>query len=553
MDDARPDISLESSSRSSSLPIATYAWERRGFSLRPEREGRPLMLKHAMALPVLVTVIVAAAMDLRAVRSQDSAAFTELDYRVVGGTLAAEGAWPWQVAIYFKQPDGTFMLGCGGSIVNPRWVLSAAHCFLRRSDATLRVASDVLVVEGTNQIDLARRREGGKGRAIDVKRIVMHERYDAQTSGNDIALLELVAPAKSRSVPLTGSSESQLEAANRTGIVTGWGTMRPLRIIGGQPIDVLTNQPVRPGAPGYFTNRLMEVEIPLVDRETCQQAYPDRKIDERHICAGLKEGGKDSCQGDSGGPLITSDDHGGFRQIGIVSGGRSCGLPNSYGINTRVAAFETWIKSTIGPQPYPQAPATTPEPSSQPPPPSRPAGSAPPPEVPAATVAQSTLPRDNPAGLTVEFVQGDTLKVGQSAQFKVSTEKPGYLLLIDLTPDGKMTQIFPNARSLAARTSIRRNLIEPGRPLLVPDHRDPYAGFEFKVEPPTGPGLLLAMLTEQPLKSIPTPDAPTTMERTAAIDYIAELAEELNRDLVVTGPARPRAWSVATKPYRIDP
>jgi secreted trypsin-like serine protease len=248
-----------------------------------------------------------------------------LDYRVVGGTIAAEGAWPWQVAIYFKQPDGTFMLGCGGSIVNPRWVLSAAHCFLRPSDATLRVASDVLVVEGTNQIDLARRREGGKGRAIDVKRIVMHERYDSQTSGNDIALLELVSPAKSRSVPLTGSSESQLEAANRTGIVTGWGTMRPLRIIGGQPIDVLTNQPVRPGAAGYFTNRLMEVEIPLVDRETCQQAYPDRKIDERHICAGLKEGGKDSCQGDSGGPLITSDDHGGFRQIGIVSGAEAAG------------------------------------------------------------------------------------------------------------------------------------------------------------------------------------------------------------------------------------
>jgi Domain of unknown function (DUF4384) len=116
-----------------------------------------------------------------------------------------------------------------------------------------------------------------------------------------------------------------------------------------------------------------------------------------------------------------------------------------------------------------------------------------------------------------------------------------------------MTQIFPNARSLSARTSTRRNLIEPGRPLLVPDHRDPYAGFEFKVEPPAGRGLLLALLTEQPLKSIQTPDMPTTIERAAAIDYIAELAEELSRDLVVTGPARPRAWSVATKPYRIDP
>src|SRR5262249_903495 len=180
------------------------------------------MLKLGVAPPALLAVVLAAAVDLRAVHSQDSSASAELDYRVVGGTLAAEGAWPWQVAIYFKQADGTFMLGCGGSIVNPRWVLSAAHCFLRSSDTTVRVASELLVVEGTNQIDLARRREGGKGRAVDVKRIVMHEHYDAQTFGNDIALLELASPAESRSVPLTGSSESQLEAANRIGIVTGW-------------------------------------------------------------------------------------------------------------------------------------------------------------------------------------------------------------------------------------------------------------------------------------------------------------------------------------------
>src|SRR5262249_37906799 len=159
----------------------------RVFSLHPERKGRPLMLKLEVALPALLAVVLAAAVDLRAVHSQDSSASAELDYRVVGGAIAAEGAWPWPVAIYFKQPDGTFMLGCGGSLVNPRWVLSAAHCFLRPSDATLRAASDILVVEGTNQIDLARRREGGKGRAVDVKRIVMHEHYDARTSGNDIA------------------------------------------------------------------------------------------------------------------------------------------------------------------------------------------------------------------------------------------------------------------------------------------------------------------------------------------------------------------------------
>src|SRR5262249_10107837 len=110
MDAARPDRSLQFCSPSN-LSIAACAWERRGFSLRPEREGRPLMLKLEMALPALLAVVLATAVDLRAVHSQDSSASAELDYRVVGGTIAAEGAWPWQVAIYFKQPDGTFMLG----------------------------------------------------------------------------------------------------------------------------------------------------------------------------------------------------------------------------------------------------------------------------------------------------------------------------------------------------------------------------------------------------------------------------------------------------------
>jgi hypothetical protein len=70
-------------------------------------------------------------------------------------------------------------------------------------------------------------------------------------------------PAQWRGVPLASSSDSRLETPNRVGIVSGWGTLRPLRV------DVLTNQPVLPGALGYFTNRLMEVQIPLADRETC--------------------------------------------------------------------------------------------------------------------------------------------------------------------------------------------------------------------------------------------------------------------------------------------
>jgi len=445
---------------------------------------------------------------------------------IVGGRPAEANEVPWQVALVQGSGSSLFQF-CGGSLVAPNWVLTAAHCV-----DNAMVAKDpkrLSVIAGTNDY-----RSGGT--RSEVEKVIVNPKW-GQTGTQydfDATLLKLKTPV-TVVAPIKIATASGTPPVGQRIRVTGWGAI---------------------SESGPVSSKLLLADIPVVSNDDCNkpEAY-DGRISAQMFCAGLREGGLDSCQGDSGGPLITSDDHGGFHQIGIVSWGRSCGLPNSYSINTRVAAFETWIGSAIGLQPAPQAPGTTSEPSPQlpPAPPPRPAGSAPPQEVPTATVAQNTLPRDNPAGLTIELVQGDMLKIGQSAQFKVSTEKPGYLLLIDLTPDGKMTQIFPNARSLAARTSIRRNLIEPGRPLLVPDHRDLYAGFEFKVEPPTGRGLLVALLTDQALKSIPTPDTPMTMGRTAAIDYIAKLAEDLDRDLVVTGPARPRAWSVATKPYRIDP
>jgi secreted trypsin-like serine protease len=462
----------------------------------------------------------------------------ESSYRVVGGNVAAEGAWPWQIAIYLKRPDNTFAFYCGGTIISEHWVLSAAHCVSSRNP------KDLLIVEGTNNIDNPRGRADGKGHAIEVRRLVPHENYDAQTSENDIALLELASPAQSEVALLAGSPDLELETAGRASYVTGWGTVRAMRIVGGQLIDV-----VRPGDPNYFTDRLMQAELPLVDRETCRQAHSagTKKIDERNLCAGLEEGGKDSCQGDSGGPLLTRDDRGRYVQVGIISWGKSCGLPKSYGVNTRVAAFDKWIQSTAGLVTPPQV-ATVPLP--------RPAETpAKPPEVSVATVAQSTLWQDNPAGLTVDIVQGNALRLGQSAEFRVTAQKAGYLLLIDMTPDGKMTQIFPNARSLSTPTGARKtsNLIEPGRPFLVPDRRNPYEGFEMKVEAPTGTGLLVAVLSERPIRSVSVPDAPRTMERAAAIDFISQLAEELDRDLVVQGQQRLRGWSVAMKPYRVDP
>jgi secreted trypsin-like serine protease len=831
--------------------------------------------------------------------------------RIIGGVEAKSGAWPWQIQIYLRRPDGQFIPACGGSLIHERWVLSAAHCFRGRQ------AGDVMVLEGTNIRPDVLRMPVASGRVHAVRRIESHTEYDAKSYQNDIAVLELASAARSRRVTAAFPDHSALESAGRNIVATGWGRLRPLSFVNGAYIDSNTGVPVRPGDPNYFSTRLMQVEMPIVDLKTCREAYAEHiargvMIDHRTICAGVPQGGKDTCQGDSGGPVVARGSDGNYVQLGIISWGKSCGLPNSYGVNMKVSAFSGWIQARTGIQaPKPPAAAApppvaapapppvaapappsvaapaqppAPAPTPTPPVPVATAPAAPPAAAPAATasltlptnvaagdralligidqyqnerfnlrgtlndvrnmqrlltesygfrpeqivtltdaqatranilrtmdewliggstpnsrvvffmsshgfqdvdqdgdehdgldetlipydaaverigdqvfvrnqivddeirdrfsripdrrivaiidacfsgtstrgpgtvdnsstvkslgtaftddelrgiqnaravvtaamdrrlgarmalapgapppsgfversdnvvawsatdpsqlalvdvegpepqgvftrrfiegirekradrsgdgvvsyaelldyvrresnaycnrnpkqcqtglspqlearpellaanvltdrlpeqpqaIAVSALAHDNLAAMVVDFVQGDRLRIGQRSEFRVTTRTAGYLVLVDLTPDGRMTQIFPNRRSLTSPLGKREraNLVEPDRPLLVPDRRNPYEGFEFTVEPPTGEGLLVAILSDQPIRSIPLPELPRPIEGTnQIISYITALSAELNRNLVVDGkPPVPRGWSVAVKRYRIDP
>lgn len=103
---------------------------------------------------------------------------------------------------------------------------------------------------------------------------------------------------------------------------------------------------------------LMQVQVPVVSIDECKESYQkigkfnhEFQIDDRVVCAGFMEGGKDACQGDSGGPLMlpVAEKNGSFPfyQIGIVSYGDGCGRPNLPGVNTNVQYFAGWIKQKI--------------------------------------------------------------------------------------------------------------------------------------------------------------------------------------------------------------
>jgi hypothetical protein len=120
----------------------------------------------------------------------------------------------------------------------------------------------------------------------------------------------------------------------------------------------------------------------------------------------------------------------------------------------------------------------------------------------------TVIPRlDNPAGLTIAFDKGDVVSVGDRVSYRVTANQPGYLAIFDLTPDGALTQIFPNERALNSPTgrSPEALRLRPDRPRLIPDPRNPYAAFEVVIKEPRGKGVMVAVLSEQPMTGLETP------------------------------------------------
>jgi secreted trypsin-like serine protease len=429
-----------------------------------------------------------------------------VNVRVIGGMAAIQGAWPWQVLVVVPT-EGKQYSTCGGSVIAPRWILTAAHCF-----QNIDTSRSVVVAE--QQSSAVTRALGD----IDTRsihrdvRAVIHPQYRPQSSENDIALLRLNENVRSRAVVPLLSPDTTLESADVKAVVTGWGRLREVDDAGNDPT---TGQRLRPEE--VLPERLMEVKLPLVATPACKAVYQGAPgvIDQRNLCAGVPEGGKDSCQGDSGGPLVTQNTSGRWVQIGVVSWGAGCGRKGLPGIYTRVSAFAPWIRQNVGVEKDgPGQPDTSEQPDGPPPArdqvPPQMLGQTPPqdPNPPQAIAPTETPPDprlDNVAGLTIAFDKGDVVSVGDRVAYKVTTNQPGYLTIFDMAPDGTLTQIFPNERALKSPTgsSPEALRLRPDRPRLIPDYRNPYAAFDVVIREPRGKGIMVAVLSEQPLTSAP--------------------------------------------------
>eukprot|EP00058_Branchiostoma_floridae_P010519 XP_002596007.1 hypothetical protein BRAFLDRAFT_123738 [Branchiostoma floridae] len=229
--------------------------------------------------------------------------------RIVGGTVAAPGSWPWQVSLGYGS-NGQHV--CGATLIAPDWVLSAAHCFAQLST---NPGSFVVKVGKHNKAST-----DSTEQSMQVAQIIVHPRYQQEGQNtNDIALLKLVGRVQLNDYVMQACITETEAPEGAMCVATGFGNTE--------------------GTGG--DNYLKQVQLPLLSNTQCR-SWLGSVIQSSMVCAGYESGGSDTCQGDSGGPL-TCPRLGKWFVSGVTSFGQGCADPRKPGVYTRVGYYIDWI------------------------------------------------------------------------------------------------------------------------------------------------------------------------------------------------------------------
>ncbi|XP_047027195.1 trypsin, alkaline B-like [Helicoverpa zea] len=232
--------------------------------------------------------------------------------RIVGGTVTTIDRYPTIAAMLYAPNAVTFWQSCGGTILNNRALLTAAHCTHNRGAVNrfrIRVGSTWA---------------NSGGVVHNVNQNIIHPQFDSRTLNNDIAILRSTTTFSFNNNVRPGSiaGANYNPADNQAVWAAGWG-------------DTFSGS-------NQGSEQLRHVQLVIINQNTCRNNYATRltMVNENMICAGWPSGGRDQCQGDSGGPLY----HNGI-VVGVSSFGIGCGDAFFPGVSARVSRYTSWISS----------------------------------------------------------------------------------------------------------------------------------------------------------------------------------------------------------------
>ncbi len=271
------------------------------------------MINFLLLLGILFTLTLFQIKNVNAEGGVDDPA---VESKIIEGKQSKSDAWPWMAAILSTKESGKIGF-CGGTLVAPQWVLTAAHC--------VEKTISMKVLLGENNL------RGTLDKFIKVTHSIIHPEYTSNVySAADIALLHLERPSLIKPVSLANDFVFQREEGN-SALAMGWGlTHQGSEVIGDEDI-----------APAH----LQEVRLTINSGSECNNPFFPNNI----ICLGVYDK-KATCSGDSGGPLLIFDPNSkNWKQIGITSfGSKDCSIQDGIDVFTQVDKYKkSFIDSTI--------------------------------------------------------------------------------------------------------------------------------------------------------------------------------------------------------------